>query len=146
MKVIFLDIDGVLNRIGVAGRTDQRYRGRIGIDPELAEKFNALVKRTGASVVLSSTFRLEVGWYFILKDSGIDTKPFIGATPRLPGCPRGEEVEKWLEDHDDVERYAIIDDESDMLAHQKLFKTQYGTGLTDEICDAVAAYLGAGKS
>src|SRR3990167_4087459 len=104
MKIIFLDIGGVLNRIGSQRRTTERYRGHIGIDRELAEKFNALVKRTGASVVLSSTWRLEVGWLKILKDYGLDTECFVGCTPRLPGQIRGEEIEKWLEAHSDTER------------------------------------------
>jgi HAD domain in Swiss Army Knife RNA repair proteins len=59
MIVIFLDIYGVLNCIGFFYRTEARFDGYIGMDPELVARFNAFVKETGADVVLSSTWRLD---------------------------------------------------------------------------------------
>jgi hypothetical protein len=58
MKVIFLDIDGVLNN----SRTVERWRGLIGIDASLARRFAELQHSTGAKVVLSLTWRLSRMW------------------------------------------------------------------------------------
>jgi hypothetical protein len=58
----------------------------------------------------------------------------IDKTPDLPGRLRGEEIEAWLALHPEVQVYAILDDESDMLAHQPHFKTSFfGGGLTESI-------------
>ena len=62
MKVIFLDIDGVLNCIGSFNRTKTRFNGFVGMDPTLVARFNSLVEKTGARVVLSSTWRLDPKW------------------------------------------------------------------------------------
>ena len=48
MKVLFLDIDGVVNRVG----TRQRYRGFMGIDPVLAFKVRKIILDTDAALFL----------------------------------------------------------------------------------------------
>ena len=53
MKVLFLDIDGVVNRVG----TRQSYHGFTGIDPFLASKVCKIILDTDAAVVLTSTWR-----------------------------------------------------------------------------------------
>jgi hypothetical protein len=47
----------------------------------------------------------------------------------------------WLDQHPDVTRYAILDDDSDFYADQPLFKTAWQTGITDEIAQQVTEYL-----
>jgi hypothetical protein len=64
----------------------------------------------------------------------------IDRTPSLPNRPRGEEIDLWLHEHSEVERYAIIDDESDMLDEQmpSYFRTSFfEDGLTEEIAGMV---------
>jgi len=145
MKVIFLDIDGVLN----TRYTPQRHRGFIGMHPELVERFNKLRARTGAKVVLSSTWRLAKDWKNTMAECGLDTEHFIDRTPHMPltggveAMERGKEIQAWLNEHPDVEAYAILDDDSDMLPHQPHFKTSfYEGGLTEEVAERVAAHLG----
>ena len=49
----------------------------------------------------------------------------IGATKDTSyNEPRGEQIAEWLERHPEVTRYAIIDDDSDMLDEQKEFFAQ----------------------
>jgi hypothetical protein len=43
--------------------------------------------------------------------------PIIGATPVLPGC-RGEEIARWLAECQEVEQYAILDDDPNILDGQ----------------------------
>jgi hypothetical protein len=136
MKVIFLDIDGVLN----TRKTVERWRGFIGIDATLARRFTQLQQATGASVVLSSTWRLERNWKAIMRNNGV--VGVIDRTPDLPGRSRGEEIEAWLAANPEVRAYAILDDESDMLPHQPHFKTSFFRGgLTEKIAQRVQLYL-----
>ena len=55
MKVIFLDIDGVLN----CAKTPNPRKLPYIVDPRLLRRFARLVKRTKAKVVLSSTWRYD---------------------------------------------------------------------------------------
>lgn len=142
MKVIFLDIDGVLNRLGTPfeKRTTTMWNGFIGMEPELVQRFNELVKSIGVKVVLSSTWRLSDTWREDMKGNGLDFE-FLDRTKSMGGLPRGNEIELWLSEHPEVEKYCIIDDDSDMLPNQKLFHTSYKDGLTAEIAKSITEYL-----
>jgi hypothetical protein len=134
MKVVFLDIDGVLN----CSKTPNPRNLPYVVDELLLAHFLDLLRRTGASVVLSSTWRYDPAGLFAAKHYGI---PFIDVTPDLPQEPRCKEVLEWLRTHPDVSRYAVIDDEDDELDELPLFQPSRRTGLTDKIADGVADYL-----
>ena len=51
MKVIFLDVDGVLNSVD----TSEVFQGFVGIDDKLVSKLRKIVRATGAQIVLSSS-------------------------------------------------------------------------------------------
>ena len=89
MKVIFLDIDGVLN----CDRTPNPRKFPYVVDRKLLARFKRIVKRTGAKVVLSSTWRYDPAGLFSAKYHGI---PFIGVTPDMPHRPRRDEILAWL--------------------------------------------------
>ena len=56
--------------------------------------------------------------------------------------PRRESrVRRWLADHPETTRYAVIDDEDDELDDLPLFQPSRTTGLTDEVCVGVKIYL-----
>lgn len=120
MKVLFLDIDGVLNSI----RTCHAYLGYPSPHPTHRDwdKFDdvavhlirQLCERTECKIVLSSTWRLYKGW----EDLGEFLKlPIIGRTPDAITRRRGYEIDLWLKENQ-VEKYAIVDDDSDMEPHQ----------------------------
>lgn len=146
MKVIFLDIDGVLN---CAGTTDRwpKNSGMLGIEPAKVKIFNNILRRTDARVVLSSTWRHDDDWLRTMKANGLHSRYFIDRTPRMPlmggaeMMERGKEIQAWLDKHPEVTKYAIIDDDSDMLPEQPLFKTSWQTGLTHKIADQVIKHL-----
>ena len=123
MKVIFLDIDGVLNSvqssIGEGGKSyDYEGLSRTGVG--LLEK---LCELTGAKIVVSSTWRSDgheaiagafavCGWRSIIM-----SKTVVGTTPHLSKA-RGHEIQNWLESTPSASNYVIIDDDSDMLETQ----------------------------
>jgi hypothetical protein len=134
MKLVFLDIDGVLN----CKRTPNPRKFPFVVDPILLQRFRQLLEKTGAQVVLSSNWRFDPAGLFSAQHYGI---PFIASTPDLEGEPRCNAILEWLRCHPDVERFIVIDDEDDELDALPLFQPLRRTGLTDEIVAAAADYL-----
>ena len=149
MKIIFLDIDGVLNsEKWYKERFDKKlYPNLEGyplceFDPLAIEKLNLLTDKTNAKIVISSTWRMgrtidELKKLF--EEVGIKGE-IIGITPDLTfndghGVDRGNEIKRWIDinckrwynkmfGEDDSEKfnlesYVILDDNSDMLLEQK---------------------------
>ncbi len=122
MKVVFLDIDGVINshRTAIAfGGYPHTFDGyeRAMFDEVALALIRGIVKQAGASVVLSSSWRLT--HEFALVGKALDL-PIIDRTPSLC-APRGVEISFWLDKHPEVENYAIVDDDADMLGDQQPF-------------------------
>lgn len=121
-RIIFLDIDGVLN--GHAATPS----GYCGIDLNRADAFNAIVDRTGAKIVVTSAWRYLVhsgsmtlkGFEHLLRTHGVKGE-VIGVTGRdameqgpdgLVPTPnqRGLQVTNWLREFDEPAAYVVIDD------------------------------------
>ena len=133
MKVIFLDVDGVLNSEHWYKKNHEKHpercRVETAIDPRYVRNLRKIVKRTGAVIVLSATCRGVVRknktHYLrqILNRYGLEIYDY---TLRL-GRERGYEIQDWLDKHKDVTNIVILDDDSDMLHLTKyLVKTLHG--------------------
>lgn len=155
MKVIFLDIDGVLNN-ATCNYIDVEF-GRFGrtrefIDRKCVDILNRITDETGAVIVVSSTWRIGQSLEDLInlfKQIGITGK-VIGKTDRLqePYSLRGNEIYKWIDDNIEVSRwdfkeYVIIDDDSDMLLWQlnHFVHTDGQIGLTDKDADKAIEIL-----
>lgn len=138
MKVLFLDIDGVLN----SRRSAEAFGGyphSFNIDQMAMFDKTALalirkvVRKTRCAVVLSSSWR--IGMEPVDTAAGLDL-PIIDHTPVSweQGRKRGDEIKQWLAANPEVTKYAIVDDDSDMLDEQKPFfvKTDHINGLSWE--------------
>jgi hypothetical protein len=134
MRVIFLDIDGVLN----CEKTPNPRKLPYVAEPRLVERLQGLLELTGAMVVLTSTWRYDPAGLFSAKFWGIN---FIDAVPDMPKCPRRDEIIAWLKAHPAVERYAVIDDEDDELDDLPLFQPSAREGLSEEEVSGLVAYL-----
>jgi hypothetical protein len=134
VKVIFLDIDGVLNCKKTPNPRDFPYI----VDPKLLKRLHRLIRRTGAKVVLSSTWRYDPAGLFSARHWRV---PFIDVTPDMPKKPRRSEILAWLKDHPKVQRFVVIDDEDDELDELPLFQPSAATGLTDDIVKGVIKFL-----
>ena len=125
--VIFLDCDGVMNGI----KNWPQNAGRDWVDPKSVVRLNKLTKRTKASLVISSTWRRFWDVPKILKQAGVEA-PIIGETPYIPSMPRGCEIKAWLAEHGDVNKFIILDDDSDMEdLTDHLIQTGWDLGLQD---------------
>ncbi len=134
MKIVFSDIDGVLNCRSTLNPRKFPYVA----DPQLVERLKEVLRRSQAEVVLTSTWRYDPAGLFSAKHWGI---PFIDITPDLPHEPRRNEVLSWLADHPEVTRYAVLDDDDDDLDSLPLFQPSARRGLTKEIAQALMDYL-----
>ncbi len=134
MKVIFLDIDGVLNSENTRNPRKLPYV----VEPRLLKRLYGLLRQTRAKVVLSSTWRYDPAGLFSARHWRI---PFIDVTPDLPKQPRSKEILTWLKAHPKVTRFVVIDDEDDDLDGLPLFQPSARTGLTADIVRGVSNYL-----
>ena len=138
--VIFLDIDGVLNRT--------KHATHIRIDADLVDLLRGLVEETGARIVLSTFWRHFAEYIaYILTRHGIPADTIIGRTPgtsdasKLSADPadegnyasRAAEIHTWLAAHPDVTRFAILDDRpsaADARLAPRFVRTDAEVGLT----------------
>jgi hypothetical protein len=137
MKIIFMDVDGVLNN----SKITNRFMGVIGINAYLVAIFNRIIFATEAEIVLSSSWRY---WPEGCEEIRRRVLPFISKTPLMRNSKcRGDEIREWfkLNPNIEVEKYAILDDDSDFYPDQPLFKTSWQVGLTQEIADKVITHL-----
>jgi hypothetical protein len=123
-------------------------------DPRRIQWLNGLCEDTGAAVVLSASMRsrwspLELNEIFQYAGA---TFTIIGKTGHCDCRVRGVEIKKWLEDncmywfgvnYYDFHRYAIIDDDSDMLLNQQhnFFHTDNYSGLTPNTCYKIRRFF-----
>ena len=117
MKLIFLDIDGVLNDI------DSRSRCGIykGIDDDKVKRLKQIVDATDATIVLTSTWKME--WD---RDKTLNTemgdyldrklkrqKLHIWNKTQDDGVHRGQGILNYIEKYydDTIENWIVLDDE-----------------------------------
>jgi len=158
MKVIFLDIDGVLQ---VEFNKKDEW-GHLFYQP-FVDNLQRIIDQTGAKIVISSTW----------KSSGLNVIKDMWSARNLPGeviditpnevdvvdrgycefydmVDRGYEIQQWIDDNK-PDKWVIIDDVSDMLPTQmnNFVLTQNlvdldsyrGTGLTKSCTDKVIRIL-----
>ena len=140
MKILFLDIDGVCNSEESMQKDPHQH---FPIDKYMAFLVGKIQLDTGCSVVLSSSWRHHDESVEHIHKRIVQT---IGKTPYSRTQERnlrGYEIQDWLDAHPEVERYAILDDDSDMLPEQmpNFFQTSWKVGLTDEIASKVINHL-----
>lgn len=151
MKVLFLDIDGVLvNRESLMKASGIHAKAH----PACVAALNEIVSKTGANVVVSSTWRhfglLKMKDF--LSDWGVKAK-VLDCTPDLTrkrgaiysNVCRGDEIQAWLDGYDryPVESFVILDDDSDMNhLLPRLVKTEFERGLTMEDAARAIEMLG----
>lgn len=129
-KVIFLDIDGVLNTPEYQKKQFKKWkkgtsktRDEFGylFCPEAVNNLEYLVHVTGAKVVVSSSWRIKGLDYLrqMFKHRNILVE-IIDVTPELNSVDRGVEIQEWLT-NEQIERYVILDDDTDFLPEQQRY-------------------------
>ena len=117
MKVIFLDIDGVLK--------EEDYNAEF--KDECFERLKQIVDATGAEIILDSSWRIDY-WDFVennykttdtqildlynhFEKYGLKAAGRTDYTIRSGPDSRPSEIRRWLADQPDVDTFCIIDDD-----------------------------------
>jgi len=131
MKVVFLDIDGVLN----ASKTFERRYNKwnetgvieLEIDEFRLEYLKEIIDKTDSKIVLSSTWR-----FFFENNDGIVVPrnrkgielynlfnkydlEIYDLTTKNNYLKREDQINLWISNHNDVDSFVVIDDESSDL-------------------------------
>ncbi len=132
IRVVFLDIDGVLNTFG------QQFGCPLA-SPDLVQHFNKIILDTDAKVVISSSWRGLVlsghmdihGFEAMLRSHGVHCT-VIGTTGEEEG--RGWQIRAWLDGkYDKIESWVVLDDCPDtLMLTMPIVQTNGSTGLTAE--------------
>ena len=133
MKVIFLDIDGVLNSDEYIDRAKNTQGIERHIDIEKVKLLKKAINETDAKTVLTSSWRnsKDIG---PLRELLAKYEIYFDVTPFI-NWERGLEIKQWLLEHNRVEDYIILDDEiydsfdKEMLRHLVKVSDTNGRGL-----------------
>ena len=153
MKVLFLDIDGVLNYEGC----DSRYGSVYFVVEEKVHMLKEIISKTDAKIVLTSTWRhgltdlmlgeetFEAGLYEAFINTLEEHDMEIYGCTGEDETTRGEEIEFWLQvAEEQIETFVILDDmyPEDLKLHQeKLVQTVESFGLTQEDVEKAVSML-----
>lgn len=142
MKVLFLDIDGVLNSTQTFLERMGDYERQDYPQPILVERLNKIIDETDAEIVISSCWRIhgKEELQKIFTECGIKKK-ILDFTPKLFNSKRGIEILSWLINTDygkKTDNIAILDDDSDMgVLSNFLIKTDRRFGLSEKNAQTV---------
>ena len=121
MKIIFLDIDGVICTSPCYGKGTNNKWGSYMFDPKCVSVLNFILSETGADIILSSDWKNHYTLFEmkeIFTHNGVIKSP-IGFTPNsktytgmnLEGG-RIDEIKMWLKLHDSKNhlKWVVVDD------------------------------------
>lgn len=157
MKLIFLDIDGVLNCFEKSITADLPHEEwnpetmtafglNLSVYKPFVDRVNKIVKHTGARIVISSSWRIGylADWADVviyLHNSGLQGF-IVGRTPWVDAnddgyVTRGEEVNGWFAQHpnEKIDSFVILDDNplGEKYPYEKNFvRTDHKYGIQDE--------------
>lgn len=143
-KILFLDIDGVLNSDQFDSAffrdiNNSIFTKNVRFCPLAIENLLMILQDVrDVEVVISSDWRItfsldDLKTFF--QDAGLPSSRFIDVTPRIVEhifrrTPRGKEIQKYLDEHPEVGKFVILDDKNDMLHLNKhLVRTDSKMGL-----------------
>jgi len=147
MKVVFLDVDGVLNDRNILANArhetiDKAEWLRSMIGQFYVDRVKKIIEKTGAKIVLSSSWRRmfksldEIKLF--MKDIGFNPNDVIGETPDGYPIYRGLEIQKFISDWEgeEIDSIVILDDRKPKhfchLAHRLIQTEGWNVGITDE--------------
>lgn len=138
MKILFLDVDGVLNSAEFFCRNKHIVRPSE-VDPKAVKRILRVLEATGAQIVLSSSWRHVPELIERLIQAGL---PIMDKTTVLLDQPRSAEIRAWLDEHPETTSFAIIDDDTDAEIAGHFVRTRWKHGMYGKHEAMLIALLG----
>ena len=135
MKVLFLDVDGVLNS------SKSFNKGLDSVDQDMIHQLKRIIVSTGAEIVLTSTWRLYPQLLDKISNILSDNDLTIRDTTSPSFRNRAYEINQWLDKRKYVTQFAILDDEQDAEIEGHFFRTDFSIGLNESIANQVIEFL-----
>lgn len=150
-KILFLDVDGVLNSEVYHKSASHSENDWSRFDPISVELIKKLIEEFSLQLVISSTWRygaVDRLMHELKKNKLIEYLYHEWFTPVIHPAHRGTEIKLWLDLHPEVTDYIIIDDDDNMLEEQmsRFVKTGLHEGMTEEHFNRVRAILSTVES
>lgn len=160
MKLIFLDVDGVLNRVQTKA---QAPSGCTGIETELVKNLAKIVNETKALIILTSDWKVE--WEAVSVCCSEDAK-YLNEMLAKEGLQivgktyddhvydyfledRGRGIHRYLDALENAEGYVVLDDhvfgDFDEEIRKHLIKTNCFEGLSEEKAEQAIEILNNAK-
>lgn len=149
IKVLFLDIDGVLclHEEGVANWGENTEDDVF--DDGCCRRLKEIMAATGCMLVLSSSWRVEKkdrqNVLRQLKPFGITSADFLGVTPLMQS--RDAEVMTFVERHPEISTYVAVDDEDfsgELFPPDRFVLTKLERGITEPVKQLIIQKLNGG--
>ena len=146
MKVLFLDIDGVvcLHVEGVVNWGDNTADDVF--DEQCCRRLKEIIDRTDCKLVLSSFWRLDkkdiLSMLEQFRPFGITASDFHGKTPLM--ARRGDEIMTYLARHPEITAFVAVDDEdfaNDDFPADRIVVTELEHGITEPIKNQIIEKL-----
>ena len=124
MNVVFLDYDGVVN-IAMWNKEGTRCFFNIPEDDKVnhfqaVQWVSKFCQKFDYKIVVTSTWRRWSNYQDCLINGGLrDGIEILGKTDEIFDGSRGDEIQKYLDEHPEIENYLIFDDEYDFNEEQK---------------------------
>jgi hypothetical protein len=160
MKIIFLDIDGVLNSVQSANYWNRRVKegssavgGLKKLCPIACSNLQYILEKDeDIKIVLSSTWRISDNWKENFKNAEMPhaiLSRIIDRTPRKLSMERGHEIKLWLEYAKEeglgVEDFIIIDDDhydmGEFRGTSRFINTSATTGIVWDEVERIIKYF-----
>ena len=136
MNIIFLDIDGVVCTLRSHFAFDEKLLMEAW-DITVCQMIARLCEKYDCKIVVTSVWRknrqckMYLGIFSLIhylygskeRSNSSDPENTEWKTEVLDGI-RGDEVKEWLDRHPEIDKYIILDDDSDFLEEQKPFLIQ----------------------
>ncbi len=140
-KIIFLDIDGVLNNLNHFKKINMGKASYTSVDKNCVKYLNYILDED-TQVVISSTWRLGDDSVYDICKKSLSDAGFIGNIHKdwrtkwlfkedgIIPLPRGNEILEWLSRHPEITNFVCLDDDDDFTKECNLVKTCSNAGLT----------------
>lgn len=137
MRVLFLDIDGVLFTYNTSDTTKP--------NASCVAALQKIIDNVHPAIVISSSWKnLRRDFTEMLASFGLKNFNCIGSTPSIFSSDsiRGDEIRAWIDANGEPKHFVIVDDENDMGEFKPhLVRTIFKDGLTFDHADVIIRML-----